>query len=95
MVVLFCRQPTTMSRLLLPIALCLLGLAAASVTNATAQTEQDDAGLERGAREARDTYKGVMSRQRRGKYVCMQCQSSITPHIPQFHYICAFIHSLF
>lgn len=59
-----------MSRLLLPVALCLLGLVAASLTDATAQTEQDDTGFEREVREARKTNEGILSRQkRRSKYV--------------------------
>ena len=56
-----------MSRLLLPLALCLLSLLVASLAEETAKTEQvnDDAGLERQVREAGDTNKVVVSRQKR------------------------------
>ena len=61
-----------MNRLQTTLALCLLGLLAASLADETAQTEQVDAGLEREAREVSDDvtndvdrYEDVMTRNKR------------------------------
>ena len=68
------RHPAAMNQLRAALALCLLGLWAASLAEETAQTEQvdDDHGLERQARELNedvdveaDSYEDVMSRQKR------------------------------
>ena len=68
-----CRQNVAaMNRLQTTLALCLLGLLAASLADETAQTEQVDAGLEREAREVSDDvntdvdrYEDVMTRNKR------------------------------
>ena len=61
-----------MNRLQTTLALCLLGLLAASLADETAQTEQVNAGLERETREVNedvntgvDRYEDVMNREKR------------------------------
>ena len=53
-----------MTHLQVVLALCLLGLLAASLSEDTAQTEQEDDHIESEV-ETRDTYKDVLSRQKR------------------------------
>ena len=53
-----------MTHIRVVLALCLLGLLAASLAEDTTQTEQEDDDVESEV-ETRDTYKDVLSRQKR------------------------------
>ena len=53
-----------MTHLRVVLALCVLGLLAASIAQDTAQTEQQDDHIESEV-ETRDTYKDVLSREKR------------------------------